>query len=212
MHSTYESAEHDEQKFKRNEPLQTDDNTDDSNVSPLTRCILTNLTSTTGNSLKETNSLFQWLMIMLTVVTSTQDPDVLMYLILWYLWGVNICSYSVYFLSWGATKFCNCFLHCRLHLPWWRFHNQREVINLQRPWDLFCWLFDLFWTCLQSMGSAKYQKAFVYLWVHPLSWALYVLNNWRKGIPLGFWTRNENTFLSLTALTRASNLLVSLVS
>ena len=154
MHSTYESAEHDEQKFKRNESLQTDDNTDDSNVSSrtlyynvltasLTRCVLTNITSTTGNSLKETNSLFQWLMIMLTVATSTQDPDVLMHFIIWYLWGVNICSYSVSFLLWGATKFCNCFLHCCLHLPWWRFHNQREVINLQRLWDLFCWLFDL---------------------------------------------------------------------
>lgn len=154
MHSTYESAEHDEQKFKRNESLQTDDNTDDSNVSSrtlyynvltasLTRCVLTNLTSTTGNSLKETNSLFQWLMIILTVATSTQDPDVLMHFIIWYLWGVNICSYSVSFLLWGATKFCNCFLHCCLHLPWWRFHNQREVINLQRLWDLFCWLFDL---------------------------------------------------------------------
>ena len=62
---------------------------------------------------------------------------------------------------------------------------------------------------LQSMGSAKYHKAFVYLWDYPSS---PVCVNQQKGNSPCLLNAHENRFLSLTAFTKATNLIVSLVS
>ena len=62
---------------------------------------------------------------------------------------------------------------------------------------------------LQSMGSVKYHKAFAFLWYHPSS---PVCVNQQKGTSPCLLNAHENRFLSLTAFTKAQNLVVSLVS
>ena len=55
----------------------------------------------------------------------------------------------------------------------------------------------------------KYHKAFVYLWDYPPS---PVCVNQQKGTSLCLLNAQENRFLSLTAFTKATNLVVSLIS
>ena len=55
----------------------------------------------------------------------------------------------------------------------------------------------------------KYHKAFVYLWEYSSS---SVCVNQLKGTSPVYWMHNENRFLSLTAFTKATNLVVSLIS
>ena len=148
------------------------------------------------------------------LIVITQDPDVFVNacFTLQYLWRINVWNYFGYCLLWGATKFCNYFHRCCLHQPCYRFHNQWGVMHPLTLWYFLCWLFHLhliYYKTYNQWGVLNITKPLFIK--RKIPQALYVQIN-QKGLPLAYWVRNENRFLSLTAFAKAPNLVVSLVS